>query len=517
MSTDDNISSTDDTANEADNVSEDHEKPDAPLNIDVDEFERVVESDNPWKVHDDEYLEAAALMKESMKPKYQRVRSMVSDHEDLNANDFRDDVAEIPIGTQDEEEELAVEETTPDAPPKPEGDAPRWRTVANRIEELFDRRYRHLADAFMTVPVRMLFEGVSDCPIVIGQGVPSSGKSTTDTMFKDLHFTKSYGNVTEASWVSHNADAKKGEYDLLPRIKQRVMTVSEMGTWFVGENAAQYMRTLSDVADGNGTTRTTGAHGTTRYEADYPGEYRFGLIGSTVYPSKKAWVAMGNAGSRFLFHPMPKEDDLTRLHEMANEGQYEENKQECRDLVTQWWNGFWHQYDGEITEEDWPDISDDEDFALIVLARIISRGRAVDYGEDAHGGGVDNSEQELRAYWMLKRSVIAHALAYGRDEITDADLALAARLTFGSIPQWRQPVAKMLCHPDNHGGFPSGDVETELGVSRDTALARMKEAGSIGLADFHTEKAQGGKRSVITLADKRMRNIFENGIVPWPF
>lgn len=420
---------------------------------------------------------------------------------------------------EERHQEKAVKETTPGDPPEPDGTEKTWPAVAEMVQELFDVRSRRLADAYMTVFVRMLFAAVSDCPMIIAVGQASTGKSTVAELFDDLHLSQSHDIVTSKAWISHNADGDKGEYDLLPRIKQRVMVAAEMGPWFTGDDVEAYMRVLSRVADGNGLSKTTGAHGTTRYEADYPGEYRFGLIGATTFPSKRAWIEMGNAGSRFLFHPMPKVDDLTQLLDTLNDGgKYTEKKSEARNLITEWWNYFYHKHDGEIADGDKPFVTEDQDLALIVLARIIARGRAVDFGGDHGQSGVDMSEQESRSYKMLRRMVRARALGYERATVNDADMEMAARVAFASIPQWRQPIVKMLCNPAHDGGYRSAEVEKRLDIARSTAKDRMKEAGRIQIGRYEQERSDGGQTTgVVYLDDARLQGIFEKGIVPWPF
>lgn len=482
--------------------------------------------EDPEKAHDEEIVTALAMSQLNGTKLWSKFAPEMADYETIDYNAYQALIASRAeeLERQYDETDSTVEETTPDAPPEPEDNPPSWETVAEAAEEMFDKRSRNLADAFMTVPGRMLFTKVTDCPIIIGTGVASSGKSTIAETFEGIDFVNSYGKVTPNAWISHNADAEKGEYDLLPRIKQRVMMATEISTWFTGDNVEEYMRVLAAVADGNGDSKTTGAHGTTRYEADYPGEYRFGLIGATVYPSKRAWIEMGHAGSRFLFHPLPKEDDLRTLVEKLNDGNYTERKQKLRKMITQWWRGLYHQYNGEITEDERPSLSEEEDMTVALLARVISRGRAVDFGGDHGQSGVDMAEQESRAYWMLKRMLQMRALAYERDTLNEADMEMAARVAFASIPQWRQPIVKMLCNPNHSGGYKASDVEDHTGYARSTALDRMKEAGRIGIADYYEEPGKGGKNAVVTLEDKRLRGIFqsdpetgEQARVPWPF
>jgi hypothetical protein len=472
--------------------------------------------------YSEQIILALATAKKNSEKLWTRFVGELSNIDDLPYNEYKSLISkheEELVAQEEENKEQAIKESTPSDPPEPERDAKPWPSVAEMVEELFDTRSQHLADAYMTVFVRMLFIGVSDCPMVIAVGQASTGKSTVAELFNDLHLSQSHDIVTSSAWISHNADGEKGEYDLLPRIKQRVMIAAEMGPWFTGDDVGAYMRVLSRVADGSGMSKTTGAHGTTRYEADYPGEYRFGLVGATTFPSKRAWIEMGNAGSRFLFHPMPKVNDLTQLMDTVNDEQkYTQKKAQVKGTITGWWSYFYHKHSGEITDEQMPSLAHDQQFALMLLARIISRGRAVDFGGDHDQSGVDMSEQEIRSYKMLERMVCARALGYERAAINDADMEMAARVAFASIPQWRQPIVKMLCNPAHDGHYQSKDVEQHLGVARSTAIDRMKEAGRIGIGCYEHEPVKNGQTTgVVCLADVRLREIFEKGTVPWPF
>ncbi|QLG50232.1 hypothetical protein [Natrinema halophilum] len=487
---------------------------------DYDSIIEAIEKDSD-KAYEKPIIDALALAKKNDEPLWARFASALSDLDGVSYNEYRSMIAgrEEELLEENQDQEQAVEETTPDDPPEPDSTAMAWSAVAEVIEDTFDTRSRHLADAYMTVFVRMLFIAVSDCPMVIAIGQPSTGKSTVAELFTDLHLSQSHAIVISSAWISHNADGDKGEYDLLPRIKQRVMIAAEMGPWFTGDDVAEYMRVLSRVADGSGMAKTTGAHGTTRYESDYPGEYRFGLVGATTFPNKQAWIEMGNAGSRFLFHPIPKVDDLRQLMDTLNDDQkYTEKKAKAREAITAWWSYFYHKHSGEITDEQMPSLTEDQQFALMLLARLVARGRAVDFGGDHDQSGVDMSEQETRSYKMLERMVYARALGYERAAVNDADMEMAARVAFASILQWRQPVVKMLCNPAHDGPYKSGDVEKRLGVARSTAIDRMKGAGRIGVGSYEHESRQSGHQTgVVSLADVRLRGIFEKGTVPWPF
>lgn len=465
-----------------------------------------------WKHHDDPSVEL----------KYEHVKEAVNWRgETMSKGKFDDLVDKFHSENKNTDDETSTE-TLPDDPPDP-SERVHWESVSEAAERLFDARSRDLVEAFATVFVRMMFDGVSDCPIMVGKGVAAGGKSTLVEVFPGIDHAQRHDIITSRAFVSHSTDAEQGANDLLPAIKQRTLLAAELNPWFTGDNVDDFMSRFSRISDGNGYVKSSGAQGTTGYEADYPGEYRFGLVGAVTPLSKQAWVALGNAGSRFIFHPMPREDDLETLRKTLNNGKYTAAQEQLRDQITDWWRTMWHTYDGEITEDDWPEITEAQDRAIMLLANLLARGRAVDYGGDDTGTAVETAEQESRIYWMFKRIVIARALMYERDHLEPGDMEMIARCAFASMPQWRKPTVKLMTKPGNTGPYRSDRVQAALNVSRKTALKRMKEMGRIGLADVSTEAVQGGQNTVMELANSKHQGMFEqdwhpdNLSVPWPF
>jgi hypothetical protein len=365
---------------------------------------------------------------------------------------------------------------------------------------------------FATAPIRMMMADVTDCSMVIAIGNPSTRKSTIADFYSGIDHPSTHDDITPKAFVSHNADGKKGEFDLLPRIKQRIIVTPEIGTWFRGDNVDEYMAFLARVADGDGLVRSTGAQGTQGYEADYPGEYRFGLIGCTTPPNKQAWNEMSHVGSMFLFHKMPKINDRSEYVEKMKISEYKQNRGEMTRVVTNWWRTIWHKYDGEI--ENPPELTDEQHETIVELAEIISNARAIDYGNEGGKSGTDTSEGPLWAGAMLKRIAQSRAIMYGRAELNVDDLVLCARFVFSSMPQHRRPLVKVLCNPDHSGPYDKSDVTNRLGVTGPTALDRMQGMGRLRIASYNSEPVQDGEKSIIQLTQKSFRGVFESERVP---
>jgi len=402
--------------------------------------------------------------------------------------------------------------------PEPETEVT-WSQVDDQLRTLFDGKSAELAEFFATVPTRLLFEGVSDCPTGVAKGNSSTSKTTVLEMFDSIPRASTHDTVSPKAFVSHY-DGDNGEaHDLLPKLPERSMLVPEMNTWFRSDRIEEFAPILSRVLDGNGLVRSTGTKGTTGYEADFPGEYQFGVMGATTPVSKETWVTLANVGSRFIFHQMPRTDSIDDIMEKLVSDNYSENVSDMQYMVEQWYRTFYHKHGGEIYER--PDISDEARESIVLMAELLARGRSVDYGGDDSDTMSDLAEEPTRVAAMFQRMAQARAMLYGNDEVGERDLGMVARTVFASMPRWRVPMAKMLVHPNTQKKWTSGEIEDEFGVTRNTALDRMREMGRIGLGNVQEEKAKGGKRTTMSLADSRLRAIFrketdDTMLVPWP-
>jgi len=153
---------------------------------------------------------------------------------------------------------------------------------------------------------------------LIIKGKSSSGKTTILNMFKSLpdNLSEYIDEVSAAGFVSQSGkveQAKLGEVDLLPKLKNRVLITPEMGTMFSrNENdLKQNFGTLLRILDGEGLTRHGGIHGT----RGYSGEYKFIFLAATVSVPENAWDLMRDSGTRILFLEMPEASSIAEQTE----------------------------------------------------------------------------------------------------------------------------------------------------------------------------------------------------------
>lgn len=409
-----------------------------------------------------------------------------------------------------------------------------WEEVEEAVLTYFDQDTLDVCEALATVPIQLMFDDFTDCPMVIVVGNASSGKTTALELFKGWDRIFVTHEVTPAAFVSHNADQDEeslGEMDLLPKITDQVLWVPEMGTWFSGDDINRYMRTLSGVADGSGYTKSTGAQGSHGYDGE-AGEYQFGLMGATTPPSPAAWSEMGNAGARVLMHGMPNTEDDAQVRDQiyGNSGiSYAEKKEIVQEKISNWLRTLYHEHDGEINM-----ANEDPDGRVaqttVRLANIIAKGRAISYGTMDDEGNLDGEveiEDPKRAAQMLRHTARARAAMDGRSQVATEDLQVCARIAFATMPEKRRKIMRVLCNPWNCTKFTTTEIKQKTGVgSKHTAKKRMLTMDALGVGNFEEEGQthRGGHSDTIELKDEKLMWQFSqdsdkesNAPLSWPF
>jgi transposase-like protein len=410
-----------------------------------------------------------------------------------------------------------------------------WADVRETILRYFDQDTLDVCEALATVPIQLMFDDFTDCPMVIVVGNASSGKTTALELFKGWDRIFTTHEVTPAAFVSHNADQDDddlGEMDLLPKITGEVLWVPEMGTWFSGDDIEEYMRTLSGVADGSGYVKSTGAQGSHGYDGD-PGDYQFGLMGATTPPSPRAWSEMGNAGARVLMHGMPNTDDDDEVRDQiyGDSGvSYAEKKRIVQEKISNWLRTLYHEHDGHIEMEP-EDPDGDVAAATVKLAEIIAKGRGVSYAKENEEGDLEGDvqiEDRKRVIQMLRFTARARAAMDGRTKVTTDDLQVCARIAFATMPEKRREMVRLLCNPRNGTSWTTSEVKRALGLgSKHTAKKRMQTVSHLGLAEYESEgeTTRGGTTDVVRLVDEELMWLFSAdsesgdhaGPLSWPF
>lgn len=460
-----------------------------------------------------------------------------SDEPDIDVQEWKQaiydwEIDESKYGGTTNESATAEEHETPAVEEPDEHVA--WTDIEDAILTHFDEDTLNVAEALATVPIQLMFDDFTDCPMMIVVGNASSGKTTALELFKGWDRIFTTHEVTPAAFVSHNADQdddELGSMDLLPKITDQVLWVPEMGTWFSGDNIEEYMRTLSGVADGSGYVKSTGAQGSHGYDGD-PGDYQFGLMGATTPPSPRAWSEMGNAGARVLIHGMPNTEDDDKVRDQIfgdSNVPYHEKKRIVREKISNWLRTLYHEHDGSIDMEP-EDPDGDVAKALVKLAEIIARGRGVSYAKENEDGDIEGEvqiEDRKRVIQMLRFTARARVAMDGRTKVTTDDLQLCARVAFATMPEKRRGIVRLLLNPTNGQTFTTTEVKDALDLgSKHTAKRRMQTIDNLGIGAYQSEGKQtrGGPADIIQLVDEELMWLFSKdtggdnaGPLSWPF
>lgn len=334
------------------------------------------------------------------------------------------------------------------------------------------------------------------------EGPSGAGKTTI------ISFTESVQNelvvrvdeVSPASFHSHDPDQAEhelGQQDLLPIIKNRVMSVREMSKLFAGnpDTIREFWSKLANVSDGEGDYRASGTQGLQSYE----GDYMFAFQGGTTRLPPVAWNEMGKIGGRVLFHTFIGEHDASVAKEQffENEMAPKVRKEECQEVTGEFLRTVWtEKTDGygsvDMRDRFWP-IEDDVQTALTLFAKFTSLARAP-MNRDQDGNWQRPDPEALwRPLSQYTRMAAARALIRGRDEIIMEDVELVARLALSTVPAKRRPYVRWLLDPNTADGSTDGlgeaeawldDVVSYVPDNRETARSHLKLLDRIDLLRF---------------------------------
>lgn len=341
--------------------------------------------------------------------------------------------------------------------------------------------------------------------------VPSSGKTIALNMFSslsDLVYTTD--NFTPASFVSHAANVPKkklSEVDLLPKIKGKVLIVRDLATIF-GEREEDLLKNLgvlTRVLDGEGLELDSGLHG----KRGYKGDYNFMLLaGSTPIPPR-VWKMSGNLGSRLFFSQIrstEKEED-----ELANQlvkSTWLQKQQICQKVTENFIGLILEEY---LTGIDWNKSKDSMSLLKIIsrCAKLLARLRApINVWEEKWTKDEKESylytepviEKPDRINQLLYNLARGHALACGREQISEEDLSIVIDVTFDSAPRIRTNLFRLLI--DNRGELLTNQVMANLSCSHTTAHKEMEALKILGLVGIDEGHGMTGQEKCMSLKDE---------------
>lgn len=315
---------------------------------------------------------------------------------------------------------------------------------------------------------------------VIAIGPPGCGKSTPlnfltpegedDELGKYFHHTDDF---TAASFVSHLASKtadRLAEVDLLPKIKDKTLLTPELAPLFRsrGNDLSKSMATLAAVLDGRGFVSHSGAHG----ERGHRGEHNFGWLGASTPLSSTALRELVLIGPKLFFFAVTRRRmsavELARTAATRDDSTASEAcRVAVRNVVTEL---FWCIPPGSV-----PTASvsiDAAQWRLIALwTELMTVLRA------AKGHEPEYPERPLR---VLRLIAVGSALAHGRMQVDDFDLALVGHVAMSSAGN---NVPRVLRGLLSRGGAASTpELVADSGLSHPTVREHMRLLGERGVA-----------------------------------
>lgn len=330
------------------------------------------------------------------------------------------------------------------------------------------------------------------------EGSSSSGKTTALEFFREIEDQFEWrDSVTPASFVSHDPSRSEEELrntDLLPQIRHKTLIVPDMAGWIGDdmERVRDRMSKLVRILDGKGYQSQSGTHG----ERGYSGDYRFLLFGATTPITDRTWDVMGRVGNRFvvLEHVEATQEELTS----SLFGDTDSSQGDCTDALKTLLQSRWESYGG-FGGLSWESRPNSEQQTLLFYLSDIVR-----YGRGIVRDGAREIEGQPRLLQTLVTVAKGSALLHDRTHLENEDFHLCSRIALSTIPHKRRKLIRRFLNPSTSSTLSAADVAEVLGLSRKTALGRIKELASLGLVKIEEIDGRGTKEA-------RLRSQFQ-----WP-
>ena len=377
-----------------------------------------------------------------------------------------------------------------------------WR---KGIEKYFPD-YVFATEVALSVMAQLLIKDISNPLGVIFVGNSSSGKSTVlDIILGCKEKTYRSDNFTAASFVTQASNVsreKLEEIDLLPKIKGKVLIVRDLTPMF----GKRYEKLLEDfsiltiVFDGRGYTRDAGTCG----QRGYCGRYLFMFIGATTPFRDEVLEVIGRLGSRIVFYGFDTQylDSSQIAKELTASLSYKSKVIKCKKLTRKFINGVWSKAKGKVT---WDRQKDNPVFIeeIANIANLCAYLRApIERHEEKIGTEVKFNykaftEGPMRLASSLYNLARGHALICERTTLDEEDVKVALRVALDSIPKDRVKIFTRLIK--DGGKLTTANVEELLECSKPTALTRMAEFSTLGIAEVRENIIGGAGRREKTL------------------
>jgi len=372
-------------------------------------------------------------------------------------------------------------------PPTKEMFYDEWRKeIHENFPELTDS-----AEACASVMAQLLIRDVFHPFCLILVGPAASGKTITLNFFSTTkELVEQLDGFTNAAFVSNIAgrtEAQLKKIDLLPRVRYRVLSVTELNSiTSVSEDALrEKLGMMTKVLDGQGYTLGSGVHGV----RGYTGDYLFMMLAASTPFDLRVWKAMAGKGHRLFFYEIGSEDpNIDELLAQLQRPSYRWHEQRCQIASDSFIRTLWTKHKDGI---EWDRNKDDVDALkrIVNLAKFCRcfRGEIIVYRERFDHGGESTTtqpaiEQSMRINQCLYNFARGNAVLKGRNYIKMEDTMILIDIIKSTAPKPRPEMLR--CLVAYKGKIEAAHVMTALGVSRNTAKNEMKKLAGLGIGDM---------------------------------
>ena len=256
----------------------------------------------------------------------------------------------------------------------------------------------------------------------------------------------------------------------------------ELATIFRGkeDELAKRFSVLTRVLDGQGLTTDSGTHG----QRGYDGDYLFAWLGCTTPLEQNVWKVMAQLGSRLFFFEMDHSEEVKVADLIKMAVPYKVRLADCKQVVHHFLDHLFRRHHGARGVE-WKTKGDPREVIKCIArcAKLLAVMRTEQSREDTPPA----SESPHRAHAVLYNLARGHALVHGRQQLTEDDLPLLAKVTLSSMPTKRRKV--FLALVQNKGATLSvAQVQEALRARHgETARTVMADLDRLGIMEYVEE------------------------------
>jgi len=385
--------------------------------------------------------------------------------------------------------------------------------VANVVRQHYGEDIWKAVKVALAVIVSLSLKGRDNCVVIVYEGPSGRGKSIIIRLvMSDRISTEAFlfrvDDFTPASFGSHAANKKPAQLkliDLLPQVKDKVMLTKELAPVFRDDEKVlrQNFARLTSILDGNGYTTVSGVHG----KRGYAGQYVFTWIGATTPIPDRTFRVMAQLGNRILFYEITGDKwSEDKLMDFAQNYGADNAIKESQTAVNDFLEGHFKKHPADSVDPQSIVIPEDLTRKIVRYASLIAHGRVELEIEYVHGTGIPaeyeagTPEGPQRVILLLQTIVRGLALTEDRNTATEDDLEPIRHIAFSSTPPKRRELLRAVIQAG--GSLDSGQVEKALGVSRPTAIKRMKELAATKIVVFTQGVPATSTPDIITLAQE---------------